>query len=286
MSIWTDMLGVDIKQTYYDAGGVRTRALEAGSGPVLILLHGTGGHAEAYARNMEEHAKHFHVYAIDMLGHGYTAKPESNFFISDFAEHVVAFMDAIGAEKASISGESLGAMVGSWIAAERPDRVEKLVMNTGMLMPLDDRQSMLDVLERSRQATGGLTLESVRKRMEWLMYEPWKNVPDEIVDVRYKIYSQPGMTAVMGRVSESILAGVVDDDYTAKWLNPEKMRDIQCPVLVLWGKYNPGQTLECAEKGMTYLKDSRIVVMQESAHWPQWEETEEFNKAHIAFLKG
>jgi 2-hydroxy-6-oxonona-2,4-dienedioate hydrolase len=285
MSIWTELLGMEIKQTYYDAGGVMTRAVEAGDGPPLLLLHGTGGHAEAYARNMAAHAEHFHVYAIDMVGHGYTDKPDVGFYIPDFASHVLAFIDAIGAKKVSISGESLGAMVGAWIAAEHPDRVERLVMNTGMLMPLDDRQSMIDVLERSRQATGGLTLESVRKRMEWLMYDV-KNVPDEIVDVRYKIYSEPGMLDVMSRVSESVLAGVVDDDYTAKWLNPEKMRDIQCPVLILWGKHNPGQTLECAQEGMTYIKDARLVVMQESAHWPQWEEADVFNKAHIAFLRG
>lgn len=285
MSIWTELLGMEIKQTYYDAGGVMTRAVEAGDGPPLLLLHGTGGHAEAYARNMAAHAEHFHVYAIDMVGHGYTGKPDVKFYIPDFASHVLAFMDAIGAKKVSISGESLGAMVGSWIAAEHPDRVERLVMNTGMLMPLDDRQSMIDVLERSRKATGGLTLESVRKRMEWLMYDV-KNVPDEIVDVRYKIYSEPGMLDVMSRVSESVLAGVVDDNYTAKWLNPEKMRDIQCPVLVLWGRHNPGQTIECATEGMTYLKDARMVIMEESAHWPQWEEADVFNKAHIAFLRG
>ena len=285
MSIWTELLGMEIKQTYYDAGGVRTRAVEAGDGPPLLLLHGTGGHAEAYARNMAAHAEHFHVYAIDMVGHGYTGKPDVGFYFPDFASHVLAFMDAIGAEKVSISGESLGAMVGAWIAAEHPERVDRLVMNTGMIMPLDDRQSMIDVLERSRQATGGLTLESVRKRMEWLMYDV-KNVPDEIVDVRFKIYSQPGMTDVMSRVSESILAGVVNDDYTAKWLNPEKMRGIQCPVLVLWGKHNPGQTLDCAKEGMAYLKDSRLAVMEESAHWPQWEEADEFNKVHIAFLRG
>ena len=285
MSIWTELLCMEVKQTYYDAGGIMTRAIEAGDGPPLLLLHGTGGHAEAYARNMAAHAEHFHVYAIDMVGYGYTAKPDVKFYIPDFAIHVLAFMDAIGAKKASISGESLGAMVGAWIAAEHPDRVERLVMNTGMLMPLDDRQSMIDVLERSRQATGGLTLESVRKRMEWLMYDV-KNVPDEIVDVRYKIYSEPGMLDVMSRVTESVLAGVVDDDYTAKWLNPEKMRDIQCPVLVLWGKHNPGQTLECAQEGLAYIKDARLVVMQESAHWPQWEEADTFNKAHISFLRG
>ena len=64
-------------QGYLDAGGVRTRYLHAGdaSKPPLVLLHGSGGHAEAYVRNLEAHAEHFSTWSIDMLGHGYTDKP-------------------------------------------------------------------------------------------------------------------------------------------------------------------------------------------------------------------
>ncbi|OUR88841.1 alpha/beta hydrolase, partial [Cycloclasticus sp. 44_32_T64] len=69
-NIWVDLMGVEYSQKFYDVDGIKTRVIEAGSGPVLIFLHGTGGHAEAYVRNIEEHAKHFHVYAYDMIGHG------------------------------------------------------------------------------------------------------------------------------------------------------------------------------------------------------------------------
>ena len=57
-SVWGDLQGVPFAQGYLDAGGVRTRYLHAGdsSKPALILLHGSGGHAEAYVRNLEAHA--------------------------------------------------------------------------------------------------------------------------------------------------------------------------------------------------------------------------------------
>lgn len=71
-SIWNELQGVELKQTWYDAGGIRTRVIEAGSGYPLFLLHGTGGHAEAYSRNIAAHAEHFRVIAYDMVGHGYT----------------------------------------------------------------------------------------------------------------------------------------------------------------------------------------------------------------------
>ena len=49
-SIWVDLLGADVR--YYDAGGVRTRSIEGGAGETVIMLHGVGGHAEAFARNV------------------------------------------------------------------------------------------------------------------------------------------------------------------------------------------------------------------------------------------
>ena len=78
-SIWNYLQGVEFKQTYYNTNGVSTRAIEAGQGPVLILLHGTGGHAEAYLKNIAAHARHFHIYAIDMIGHGYSDAPDISY---------------------------------------------------------------------------------------------------------------------------------------------------------------------------------------------------------------
>ena len=285
-SIWVDLMGVEYKQTFYNAGGIRTRVLEAGDGPPLIFLHGTGGHAEAYVRNIAAHAEHFHVYAIDMIGHGYTDRPGCDYNMDDFVEHLIKFLDTIGAEKAYLSGESLGAMVASWTAIKHPQRVIKLVQNTGILMPPNatGRAELADALERSKKAAGKLTKEAVRARLSWLMAEPEKTITNELVDVRYEVYAQPGMAPVMGKIAMSVLGGVIDDDWCDRWVNPELMRDIQCPTLVLWTRHNPGQPVELAEQGMKMIPDARMVVLEHSAHWPQWEEPEAFNKAHLEFL--
>ena len=136
-SIWNTLQGVEFKQTYIDAGGIRTRSITAGDGPVLIFLHGTGGHAEAYLRNIEAHARHFTVHAIDMVGHGYTDMPDIDYSPQHYVDHLLAFVDAIGADKVHISGESLGAQVAAWFALQHPGRVNKIVMNTGILLPPD-----------------------------------------------------------------------------------------------------------------------------------------------------
>ena len=90
-SVWSDLQGVAFSQGYLDAGGVRTRYLHAGDQdkPALVLLHGSGGHAEAYVRNLEAHAEHFSTWSIDMLGHGYTDKPGHPLEIRHYVDHLV-----------------------------------------------------------------------------------------------------------------------------------------------------------------------------------------------------
>lgn len=285
-SIWVALMGNEVRQTFHRAGTVRTRALEAGTGTPLILLHGAGGHAEAYSRNLVEHAKHFHVYAIDMVGHGFSDRPEIPYELDDFVNHLRDFLDAIGAQTAILSGESLGAMVSIRFTARFPERVRKLVLNTGMLGGRDEkgREEIRDALERSRAAAGGVTRETVRKRLEWLMHEPQKSVTEELIDARYKIYSQPGMGAVLKRVSEVVFGSALQERPSGAW-DPEQMRSIKCPTLVLWSRHNPGRSVEIARESARIIPNHRMVVLENSAHWPQWEEVEEFNRLHLEFLR-
>lgn len=284
-SIWNHLQGVEFKQTFYDAGGVRTRAIEAGAGPVLVFLHGTGGHAEAYLKNIEAHAKHFHVYAIDMVGHGYTDAPDISYDMQCYVDFMKDFLDAIGAEQAHISGESLGATVASWFALQHPERVGKIVMNTGMMLPTDaaGAAELQDLLERSRKATDSPDREAVRQRMRWLMHSD-EDVTDEIVETRFRIYQQPGRAAVIRKIAEQSIGALLDPAEQRKWYKPELLEQLSCPVLVLWTRHNPGQLVPLAEQGAALIPDSELVILKNSAHWPQWEEPEAFNKAHLDYL--
>jgi len=287
VSIWTELMGAEVTQRFYDVKGVRTRVLEAGAGTPLILIHGTGGYAEAYVRNIVEHAKHFHVYAIDMVGHGFTDAPDLPYSIDDFVNHLGDFINTIGADKVMLSGESLGAMVSAWYTIRNPARVAKLVLNTGMLMSRDakGKAQLQDAADRSRRAAGNLTMETVRARMEWLMADPAKTLTDEMVEVRYRIYSQPGRAAVMGKIARSIIEGILDDAWAAKWSDARYLRDIRCPTLVLWSTHNPGLDAERAAMGAREIPDHRMVVLDDCAHWPQHEQAEQFNQVHIDFLR-
>jgi len=284
-SIWNTLQGVEFKQTYIDAGGIRTRSITAGEGPVLIFLHGTGGHAEAYLRNIEAHAEHFTVHAIDMVGHGYTDMPDIDYSPQHYVDHLLAFVDAIGADKVHISGESLGAQVAAWFALQHPERVNKIVMNTGILLPPDaaGKKDLQDLLDRSRKATGTPDREAIRMRLCWLVHED-HSVTEELITARKMIYDQPGRAAVIRQIAEQSIGALLDAEIAEKWNNPKLLTELTVPTLVLWTRYNPGQLVPLAEEGAALIPDAELIVLQNSAHWPQWEEPEEFNRVHIAYL--
>ena len=288
VSIWTDLGGIPFEQSFRDVKGIRTRTIEAGRGDAVIFLHGTGGHAEAFARNFKRHAQHFRTIGLDMIGHGYTDAPDIEYTLDTFVEHVHDVVLALGYEKVSLVGESLGGMVAAHFAIRYPEHTRLIVMNTGVLMTRTeaDLKGLRDMLERTRKATGTLTREAVRTRLAWLMHEPEVNVTEELVDVRYVIYSQPGRAKIMSRISQMVVNGVHDESWVARYSNPEDLRRVQCPALIIWSKYNPSLQLENARKALPYLRDGRMVVMEHSSHWPQWEEAELCDKVQIAFLLG
>jgi len=289
MSIWTEFAGLQVKQTYYNVKGIRTRVIEGGEGnaETLICLHGTGGHAEAFARNFRTHTKHFRVISMDMIGHGYTDAPDIEYTMDTFRDHVADMIDTLGIKSACITGESLGGMVGAHVAIKYPEKVKKLVMNTGVLVDRtpEDRVALQDLLDRSKRATGELTKDAVRQRLNWLMHNPERDVTDELIDIRYAVYTQPGRAKIIGRIGQLIMGGLLTDEWTLKYSNQKDLEKIQCPTLILWTKYNPDLSAENARKALPHLKKGQMIVLENSAHWPQWEETELYDKVHLGFLQ-
>lgn len=239
-------------------------------------------------RNFKRHAEYFRTISIDMIGHGYTDAPDIEYTMDTFVEHLHDVVLALGYDKVSVVGESLGGMVAAHFAVRYPQLARRVVMNTGVLMTRTeaDLQGLRDMLERTRKATANLTKDAIRSRLAWLMHDPDVQVTEELVDSRYGVYSQPGRAKIMARISQMVVNGVHDEGWVRKYSNPEDLRRIQCPALIIWSKYNPSLRLENAAKALPYLCDGRMVVMEHSSHWPQWEEAERYDQVQIAFLRG
>ena len=277
--LWPELAAGAFRMHYVDAGPVRTRCLEAGRGDeAIVLLHGTGGHIEAYNRNMLPLAERYRVYAIDMVGHGFSDKPDHDYEIGHYADHLADFMDAVGLERAHISGESLGGWVAARFAMDRPERVDKLVLNTaGGLVA--DPAVMERIRDLSLQAVRDATRETVRKRLEWLMHDP-AMVTDDLVEMRYAIYTQPGFLEAMERIL--CLQGM--EIRQRNMFSDDDLRSILAPTLVVWTSHDPTGAVEVGQKFADLIPDARLVVMQDCGHWPQFEDAATFNRLTLEFL--
>lgn len=112
------------------ANGIRLHYLEFESeGPTLILMHGLTANAHAFDGLMAEGLnQHFHVLSIDLRGRGMSEQPATGYGIADHAADILGLMDALKIESAVIGGHSFGALLTLYLAANHPDRVEKLVL--------------------------------------------------------------------------------------------------------------------------------------------------------------
>lgn len=280
ISIWGDLFGVELRQRYVDAAGIRTRVLEAGSGPALVMVHGTGGHLEAYARNVRALSEHFRVVLYDMVGHGLSDKPDRPYLIDYLSDHLLATIDALGIDKAYLSGESLGGWVAAWTAAHAPDRVIGLVLNTPGNIT-NKPEVMATVRDSSLKAVREVSPETVRARVAWLFHDK-SQVTDELVALRLAIYSQPGFEQAMANI-----VAVQDWEHREPFVwGPGWCGQIIAPTLLLWTDNDPTGTVEEAELLREWIPGAQLEVIEDAGHWPQWEKPDEFHRAHLRFIGG
>jgi len=278
-SLWTDIHRSAFTQGFIDAGGVKTRYIRAGNpaAPKLIFLHGTGGHAEAFLRNLDAHAEHFDSILIDYLGHGWTERPDCSYEMDDYCKHLADVMDAFGIARGSICGESMGGWIAAWFAIHSPERVDRLVLNTiggATMNPI----VMKTVYDKTLAAVED-PAANTRSRLEWLMADP-SVVTDDLVACRQRIYSQPGMKQAMLK----ILCLQVEEPRRRNQLTPDNMSRIKAPTLVLWTTKDPTASTETGAEIASWIPDSQFVVMENCGHWPQYEKPDEYNRLSLGFL--
>jgi 2-hydroxy-6-oxonona-2,4-dienedioate hydrolase len=279
-SVWSDLAEVEFSQGFLQAGPYRTRYLHAGSSdkPALLLLHGVTGHAEAYVRNLATHAEHFDVYAIDFIGHGYSAKPEHPLEIPHYLDQVNHVLDALGRETAYLSGESLGGWVTARFAQLYADRVERIVLNT-MGGTMANPQVMERLYTLSMEAAKDPSWERVTARLEWLMADPTMVTPD-LIRTRQRIFEQPDwpMACEMNMALQDL------ETRRRNMLADDDLRAITADALVIWTTKDPSGPVGEGRRIADLIPHGRLAVIDNAGHWPQYEQPETFNRIHLDFL--
>ncbi|MDT3444071.1 MULTISPECIES: alpha/beta fold hydrolase [unclassified Pseudofrankia] len=279
MTLWTDLAGLDYTVRHVDVGHWSTRVLECGAGEPFVFMHGTGGHLEAFTRNLRALSAKYRVIAYDYPGHGWTTTTTKDLEIDDYIDHLVGLLDVLGLERVHLSGESLGGWVAVKFAARYPERVGRLVLNTpGGTMATPEVMERIRSL--SQAAADDPSEERIRARLSWLMADPAASVTDELVAIRRGVYSRPGFAESM----RHILCLQDPEVRRRNLVTDEELAAITAPTLVVWTSDDPSGPAKAGLDMAERIPGGEFRLIKNAGHWPQWEQQEEFDTIALEFL--
>jgi 2-hydroxy-6-oxonona-2,4-dienedioate hydrolase len=280
-SVWTELLDTPFRQAWVDAGGLKTRFVQAGdpNNPPLILLHGTAGSLENFAANIAAYSQHFNCIAFDMIGSGMTDKPDYDYETQHYVKHTVDFLNAIGVKKASVVGLSLGARVASRLAIDHPQLVDKLILlSATAYFPAKPIQG--DIQRSRSAAASNPTWENIFEIFKGLFHDPGR-VWDDLIATRLAIYKRADMKKAMPH----ILALLDPEVYNRNRIPDDDWKRLRAPTLIVAAIDHQDVFLETARTIVKLIPNAKVVEMKHCSHWPQMEDADAFNRLSVEFLK-
>lgn len=260
-----------------DVGGIHTNYHRVGSGPTVVLVHGSGPGVSAWANwrlTIPALAEHFDVVAPDVVGFGFTDRPDGfRYGLDTWREHLLGFVDALGIDRFSIVGNSFGGGLAISMAVHAPERVDKLVLMgaCGISFPITEGLDRVWGYEPS--------LENMRGLLDVFAHDR-SLVTDELARMRYAASVRPGFQESFSAMFPAPRQEGVDDLATPE----EQIRGIRQPTLVVHGREDRVIPLDNAYRLLHLLDDSRLHVFGRCGHWTQIEHAEEFNRLVADFL--
>lgn len=279
-SIWTELREVPFRQEWVDAGGVSTRYAEAGpvDGPVVMMLHGTGGHWETFAANLGPFSQHFRCVAVDMIGNGFSAKPDLDYEIPIYVDHLRSVMEALGISRASVIGVSLGSWVAARLALEHPAQVDKLVfLSTAGLIAT--RENMARIRAQRTKAVDDPSWQSIKAMFDHLIEDERNRIPD-MVALRQAIYRLPEMKDTI----DHILILQDPEVRDRNLLSESQWKGIAAPALVVASGKDFDEYESTSRRVVELMQNAQLLEMPHVKHWPHFEDPKTFNEASLRFL--
>ncbi len=263
---------------YVQAGPIRMHVLEFGQkgNPVVVFIHGSGPGNSAWA-NFHLNAQHFadagfHVILPDLIGFGYSDKPLDlgDYTLELFTTTLMAGLQALGINKCSFVGNSLGGGIAIQIALENPDFVDRLIlMGPGCLNKQVDYFQMPGIAKMMQANAAGMSEASFRSVLELFVYDK-QTVTDELVDMRWAI-AQDQPKEVLTTMKTPTLKPLLNN--------------LKCPILTFWGEQDEFMPEDGKQACVHANETSRLISVNACGHWVMIEHARMFNGASVDFLR-
>jgi pimeloyl-ACP methyl ester carboxylesterase len=244
-----------------DVGGQRTRVLETGDGPPVVVLHGWGGRIESMNPVIGCLSGHFRVVALDLPGFGESPPPTGGWGTPDYAAYVRDVVGETGVARAHFLGHSFGAKTSLYLAATHPDLVEKLVLagSPGL------RGSPSPAVRAKRLVSKGA-------RVAGRLGPVGRVLRDALYDrIASKDYKEAGAL-------RSILVNVVNEDLS------HLLPRVASPTLLVWGTGDDAVPVTHARIMERLIPDAGLVLLEGAGHFAYLEDPQRFCRVVRHFL--
>jgi pimeloyl-ACP methyl ester carboxylesterase len=241
------------KTRLVEAGGQRTRLLDVGSGPPVVVLHGWGGRIESMAPTIACLATGLRVIAIDLPGFGESPPPRGVWGTPDYAVFVRDVLGELSIDRALFVGHSFGAKTSLYLAATHTGLIEKLVAvsSSGLRSPPTMRARAKRAMSRGARLAGRAGAPGRRLR---------DSIYRRIASDDYKDAGELRQTLVR----------VVNED-----LSPLLPR-IKAPTLLVWGDRDDAVPLSHARRMEQLISDAGLVVLEGAGHFAYLDQADRF----------
>lgn len=246
-------------------GSLEINHCVVGEGRPVIALHGWGGSVQSFWPVAERLAPSgFQVHLLDMPGFGQSDLPPETWGVMDYMRFVTAYLDEAQIERCGVLGHSFGGRIGLVMAAEKPERVNRMVLanSAGLKTPLSIGQQTRNGLARL-----------VRGSLETLHLEVWRERLQEVYNRRYA--SADYLTA--GPLRETFLR-VIEEDLT---LFAER---VQAPTILIWGDQDNDTPLWQGRRLEQLIPDAALIVFNGAGHFSYLERLNEYLRIVENFL--
>ena len=270
--------------TFASVLDARTRYIHAGSGPALLLVHGSGMSTDSWLPVIPGLSKSFAVYAPDLLDNGLTERgryaggPPQPYMV----DHLFALADHLELQRFSVIGSSLGCVLAILMYLRAPKRIDKLVLvGPGSLLapPAQNDDAFKAAYANGKSAIENPSLESCRARMARVVFDIDK-VPESLLVMQMLVNSLPGAMASFERRMQGMNSAEARKNYAIH----DKLAQIAAPTLTVCGKQDPRDKDNQAAADATKIRGNRIISYDRCGHWPHIEHADAFTKDVTAFL--
>ena len=239
--------------------------LEAGQGPVLVLVHGLGSSAEVWRESIRFLARGYRVVALDLPGYGKSDKPHVDYSIEYHAVAVNDFIDALGPGKVALVGNSMGGWIAASVALKNPEKISHLILVNSAGLRRDNAPPVnLNPATKEEMRTLLLALFANKSFVtEKLINDQWEYRKD----IRRTV--QATLESLKTRLP------LLDD----------RLKSIKIPTLIICGRDDALVPLAYGERFAKGIPGSKLVVIDNAGHVPQMEKPAAFYGAVKRFVR-